>query len=65
MKLKGSQNTVILSSRESGFIIKMTIEGLSTGSSTLTQLGDQELPTTIKSKITYELINDQHVQQKL
>ena len=65
MKLKGTQNTSILSDRNSGFIIKMTVEGISTGVSTLTQLGDQELPTIIKSKITYELINNQHVQQKL
>lgn len=65
MKLKGSQNTNILANSKSGFIIKMTVEGSSSGVSTLTQLGDQELPTTIKSKITYELINNQHVQQKL
>jgi len=65
MKLKGSQNTLILADSGSGFIIKMTVEGTSSGVSTLTQLGDQELPTTIKSKITYELINNQHVQQKL
>lgn len=64
MKLKGSQNTNILADNNSGFIIKMTIEGISSGISTLTQLGDQELPTTIESKITYELINNQHVQQK-
>ncbi|HUH47655.1 MAG TPA: DUF6263 family protein [Arenibacter sp.] len=65
MKLKGTQNTSILADSNSGFIIKMMVEGISTGVSTLTQLGDQELPTTIKSKITYELINKQHVQQKL
>ena len=65
MKLKGSQNTSIIADSGSGFIIKMTVEGTSSGVSTLTQLGDQELPTTIKSKITYELINNQHVQQKL
>lgn len=65
MKLKGTQNTMILAGSDSGFILKMTIEGVSTGISTLAQLGDQELPTTIKSKITYELINSQHVQQKL
>lgn len=65
MKLNGTQNTSILTDSNSGFIIKMKVEGTSTGVSTLTQLGDQELPTTIKSKITYELINNQHVQQKL
>ncbi|GGW32327.1 hypothetical protein GCM10007383_16750 [Arenibacter certesii] len=65
MKLKGTQNTTISSSIDTGFIIKMTVEGISTGVSTLVQLGDQELPTTIKSKITYELINKEHVQQKL
>lgn len=65
MKLTGTQNTDILADSGSGFIIKMTIEGISKGTSTMTQLGDQELPTTIKSNITYELINNQHVQQKL
>ncbi|MDX1362660.1 DUF6263 family protein [Arenibacter latericius] len=65
MKLKGNQYTTILSSIDTGFIIKMTVEGTSKGVSTLVQLGDQELPTTIKSKITYELINKEHVQQKL
>lgn len=64
MKLKGTQNTKILSNINTGFIIKMTVEGISTGVSTLVQLGGQELPTTIKSKITYELIKKEHVQQK-
>ncbi|MCM4168242.1 hypothetical protein KCTC52924_03804 [Arenibacter antarcticus] len=65
MKLKGTQNTRIISNINTGFIIKMTVEGISTGVSNLVQLGDQELPTTIKSKITYELIKKEHVQQKL
>ncbi|MBT9188443.1 DUF6263 family protein [Zobellia russellii] len=58
MKLKGSQKTNITTSATTGFIKKMTVEGVSTGSSTMTQMGDQEIPTTIESTITYELLTN-------
>ncbi|WP_276167207.1 DUF6263 family protein [Zobellia alginiliquefaciens] len=58
MKLKGSQQTNIITNAATGFIKKMTVKGVSKGSSTMTQMGDQEIPTTIKSSITYELISN-------
>lgn len=56
MKLKGTQNTQITTDITSGFIQKMVVEGESEGSSTMVQMSEQEIPTSIKSKITYELI---------
>ncbi len=56
MKLSGTQTTSIIASIDTGFIQKMTVTGVSDGISTLTQMGDQEIPTKIKSNITYELI---------
>ena len=57
MKLTGTQTTAIIADLGSGFIQKMTVDGLSRGISTMSQMSDQEIPTTIKSTITYELIN--------
>ncbi len=57
MKLTGTQQTRITTDPASGFIKIMTVEGQSTGTSTMTQMGDQEIPTTIKSTITYELMD--------
>ncbi len=56
MKLNGTQMTAIITNLATGFIQKMTVEGVSDGYSTMTQMGDQEIPTTIKSTVTYELI---------
>lgn len=58
MNLSGTQTTEIQTDIKSGFIIKMTVEGKSKGASTIAQLNDQKIPTTITSKITYELIKD-------
>lgn len=58
MNLTGTQTTEIQTDIESGFIIKMIVEGQSEGSSTMAQLGEQKIPTSITSKITYELIKD-------
>lgn len=58
MKLNGTQKTEITVDLASGFIQKMKVEGSSKGSSTMTQMGDQKIPTTIESTITYELINE-------
>ncbi|WP_149276110.1 DUF6263 family protein [Pareuzebyella sediminis] len=61
MKLVGTQQTEITTDLKSGFIQKMKVEGLSKGASTMTQLGDQEIPTTIQSIVTYAVIpNTQH-----
>ncbi|RAJ12480.1 hypothetical protein LV92_01715 [Arenibacter echinorum] len=57
MKLSGTQTTTLTADTNTGFIIHMLVEGISTGISTMTQMGGQEIPTTIKSKITYQLIN--------
>tara|TARA_R110002049_G_scaffold104888_3_gene251515 strand:+ start:211 stop:1053 length:843 start_codon:yes stop_codon:yes gene_type:complete len=56
MKLSGTQTTTVTADTNSGFIINMLVEGLTTGTSTMTQMGGEAIPTTIKSKITYELI---------
>jgi len=58
MNLSGSQTTQIQTDIASGFIAKMTVEGESKGTSTMVQLSDQKIPTTIISKITYELIQE-------
>lgn len=58
MQLTGIQNTEITTNLTSGFIQKMTVRGMSKGTSTISQMGKTEIPTTIKSTITYELINE-------
>ncbi|MRH99952.1 hypothetical protein GH721_05330 [Kriegella sp. EG-1] len=58
MNLTGTQSSSITTNVVSGFINKMTVEGTSVGTSTMTQMADQEIPTTIKSTITYELIRE-------
>lgn len=56
MILNGIQNTSIITDRISGFITHMIVESTTEGFSTLSQLSDQEIPTTIRSSITYQLI---------
>ena len=58
MKLSGSQETQITTDLRSGFIKKMTVMGFSEDTSTMTQMGNQEIPTTIQSTTTYELIDN-------
>ena len=58
MKLSGTQDTKITTDISSGFVLEMEVVGFSEGISTITQLGDQEIPTTIKSTTTYELIKE-------
>ena len=58
MKLNGTQHTEITIDPTTGFMHKMTVEGESQGVSTMTQMGEQEIPTIIKSTITYELLKD-------
>lgn len=57
MKLSGTQQTKITTDLSSGFMKKMTVEGESQGTSTMTQMENQEIPTTIKSTIIYELLD--------
>jgi len=56
MQLDGTQNTKIITDLKSGFILKMEVEGFSKGFSTIMQMGEQQIPTSIKSTVTYEII---------
>ncbi len=56
MVLDGTQNTRVTTDRKSGFILKMQVKGFSKGYSTLAQMGELKIPTTITSLVTYELI---------
>jgi hypothetical protein len=56
MQLEGTQKTRITTDKKTGFILNMLVEGVSKGFSTIAQMGDQKIPTTITSKVTYELI---------
>ncbi|VAW18653.1 hypothetical protein MNBD_BACTEROID03-140 [hydrothermal vent metagenome] len=58
MSLTGIQETQILTDRVSGFITTMKVEGESKGVSTMKQMSDHEIPTAIKSIITYQLIKE-------
>ena len=56
MKLDGSQSTLIETDLLSGFILSMKVEGSSKGVTVMTQMGTAEIPTSIQSVTTYELI---------
>ena len=56
MMLTGTQQTTITTDISSGFVQNVKVEGVSEGTSQITQMGDQEIPTMIKSTITYQLI---------
>lgn len=58
MKLNGTQNSSVITDITTGFVKKMTVHGQVEGSTTMTQMGDQEIPTVIKSTIIYELIEN-------
>lgn len=62
MVLDGTQITLITTDVTSGFIQEMNVDGIFKGVSKVTQMGSTEIPTTIKSTITYELINKYYVQ---
>ncbi len=57
MKLNGEQQTLVTTDIATGFVKSMKVEGMAEGTATMVQLGDQEIPTTIKSTVTYQLIN--------
>ncbi|MEM9363718.1 MAG: DUF6263 family protein [Bacteroidota bacterium] len=56
MSLTGTQQTSITTDTETGFIKTINSESLAKGISKVANLGDVEIPTSIKSTITYELI---------
>lgn len=56
MDLNGEQTTTIVASRKNGFIKTMQVEGEFKGMSVMPQMGSAEIPTTIESTTTYELI---------
>lgn len=58
MTLNGTQKTNITTDIATGFITIMKVISTSEGFSTVTQLGDQQIPTVIKSTTTYELIKE-------
>ncbi len=57
MNLSGVQTTEIQTDVTTGFILEMIVAGETQGTSTIAQLGEQQIPTRISSKITYKLIN--------
>lgn len=62
MFLTGKQETLVTTDLPSGFIKKMEVAGVYKGVSTVAQMGEKEIPTSIKLNITYELINKYYVQ---
>jgi len=58
MKLNGTQSSSVITDITTGFVKKMTVHGSAEGFTTMAQMGDQEIPTTIKSTIIYELIEN-------
>ena len=57
MSLQGSQKIKLIVNRNNGFLKKMIVEGMANGNSTMDEIGESDIPTIIKSKITYNLIN--------
>ncbi len=58
MALTGTQETTIITDLLTGFILNMKVDGISEGTSTIVQMGDQQITTILKSTITYQLINE-------
>lgn len=56
MTLTGTQQTKITTNIISGFIETMIVTSITKGTSTVAQMNNQEIPTTIESTTTYELI---------
>lgn len=62
MLLNGTQQTTISAYNNSGLPKDMSVEGSSEGKTVTTLTGNLEIPTTVRSKTTYKLIEDYHVQ---
>lgn len=58
MKLNGTQDSSVITDIATGFVKKMTVRGLAEGYTTMTQMGNIEIPTSIESTIIYELIEN-------
>lgn len=58
MKLNGTQDSSVITDITTGFVKKKTVRGLAEGYTTMTQMGNMEIPTSIKSTIIYELIEN-------
>ncbi|NAS30293.1 hypothetical protein GTQ40_04870 [Flavobacteriaceae bacterium R38] len=56
MSLKGEQQIELTTNTTNGFLKNMVINSTAKGNSKVEQLGEASIPTTIKSKITYNLI---------
>ncbi len=56
MELSGSQNSMIIVDPMTGLFRKMEINGEYKGFSIVKQLGDQEIPTKIEMRLSYQLI---------
>lgn len=58
MSLSGSQESAIEANTTTGFIQKVMISSLAEGNTKMSQMGNVEIPTTIQSTITYELLEN-------
>ena len=56
MKLEGTQNSKLTVNSKNGLLQNLVVSGTYTGYSILTQLGNEQIPTSIEMKLTYELI---------
>ncbi|WP_340076858.1 DUF6263 family protein [Leptobacterium sp. I13] len=56
MHLTGQQKTAVTIDATSGFLNEMTVEGTFNGNSVIALIGDDEIPTTITSKTTFQRI---------
>ena len=58
MSLSGTQETAIQANKSNGFVEKIKVSSNVKGISKMTQLGEVEIPTEIKSTITYKRITE-------
>lgn len=56
MKLEGTQTSKLIVNSKNGILQNLVVNGTYTGYSILTQLGNEQIPTSIEMKLTYELI---------
>ena len=56
MKLEGTQTSKLTVNSKNGLLQNLVVSGSYTGYSILTQLGNDQIPTSIEMKLTYELI---------
>ena len=56
MKLEGTQTSQLIVNSKNGLLQNLVVNGTYTGYSILTQMGNEQIPTSIEMKLTYELI---------